>query len=81
MPRLVEATARLGDFETAFYEVTGQTPEDFSLDFDRAMNLRFGWLVMMTRWPGLFALLGLIFAAGAVRKIIQTRRRLAEMEE
>ena len=79
--RLVEATARTEDFEVAFYEVTGQSPEEFSQDFDQAMNLRFGWLVMLTRWPGLFVLMGLVFAAGAVRKIIQTRRRLAAMEE
>lgn len=79
--RLVETTARVGDFEAAFYEVTGQSLEEFSLGFDRAMNLRFGWLVMLTRWPALFVLMGLVFAVGAVRKIIQTRRRLAEMED
>lgn len=79
--RIVESTARTGDFEVAFYEVTGRTPEEFSLDFDRAMNLRFGWLVMLTRWPALFVLMGLVFALGAVRKIIHTRRRLAEMED
>ena len=78
---LVEATARTRNFETAFHEVTGQSLEAFSTDFDRAMNLRYGWLVMLTRWPGLFVLMGLIFAVGAVRKIIQTRRRLAEMED
>jgi hypothetical protein len=77
--RLVEATGRTGNFDSAFFEVTGQTVESFGLDFDRAMNLRYGWLVMMTRWPGLFVLTGLIFAAGAVRKIIHTRRRMAEM--
>ena len=77
----MEATVHTPDFEAAFFEVTGQSLEAFSLDFDRAMNLRYGWLVMMTRWPGLFVLMGLIFAVGAIRKIIQTRRRLAEMED
>ncbi len=79
--RLIEAAARTGDFEIAFFEVTNQSLEDFHLDFDRAMNLRFGWLVMLTRWPGLFVLMALVFAFGAIRKIILTRRRLAEMDD
>lgn len=79
--RVVGATARTGDFETAFFEITGQTVGAFSGEFEHAMNLRYGWVVLMTRWPGLFVLMGVVFAAGAVRKIIQTRRRLAEMAD
>ena len=79
--RLVTATARLGNFDTAFFEVTGRTTDAFASDFDQAMNLRYGWLVMMIRWPGLFVLMALVFAVGAVGKIVRTRRRLAEMED
>jgi len=76
---LVAATARGGNFPAAFAEVTGRTDLDFYADFAAAMRLRFGWLVLLTRWPGLFVLLGLVLLVGGGRKILRTRRRLAEM--
>lgn len=79
--RLVEETARSGDFEAAFLRVTGVAVDSFARDFDSAMNLRYGWLVTMTRWPGLFVLTALLFAVGAVRKIVISRRRMAAMDD
>ncbi len=45
------------------------------------MQLRYGWLVMLTRWPTLFVLLGAVLILGAVRKLVVGRRRLAAMDE
>jgi hypothetical protein len=76
---LLAASSRTGAFALAFPEVTGVSLGDYTADFDSTMNFRLGWVVMWTRWPSLFVLMALIFAAGALRKIFQTRRRLAEM--
>lgn len=78
--RLVAAARTSGSFEAAFPLVTGVTLTDFTADFAGAMRLRLGWLVMLTRWPTLFVLASLIFILGAVRKVVRSRRRLAEME-
>ena len=45
------------------------------------MHLRFGWLVMLTRWPTLFVLMALVLAIGGARKLLLTRRRLATMDD
>lgn len=79
--RLLESVRRTGDFENAFFETTGETAGEFAARFDRDMNLRFGWLVMITRWPTLFVLMALVLAVGAIAKIIRSRRRLAEMDD
>jgi len=81
IPRLVAATARSHSFSTAFTEVTGSTDADFYADFAAAMHLRFGWLVLMTRWPGLFVLLALVLLVGGGRKLLISRRRLREMAD
>ncbi len=78
---LVEATARGGNFPAAFAEVTGESDATFYADFASAMRLRYGWLVLLTRWPGLFVLLALVLLIGGGRKMLLMRRRLAEMEE
>ena len=78
---LLQETARTGDFDTAFLTVTGQSLEEFSNDFDAAMRLRFGWVTLLVSWPGLFVVLTLVFAIGGGRKLILTRRRLAEMAD
>ncbi len=78
---LVEATSRTGSFPLAFAEVTGETDGKFYADFAAAMRLRYGWLVMLTRWPGLFVLLALVLLIGGGRKMLLSRRRLAEMED
>ena len=36
---------------------------------------------MLTSWPGLFVLLTVVFAVGGARKLILTRRRLADMPD
>ncbi len=78
---LLAASRRTGAFSLAFKEVTATGLGDFMDDFASTMNFRLGWLIMLTRWPTLFVLMSLIFAVGAVRKIIRTRRRLAAMED
>ena len=78
---LLLATRRTGAFALAFTEVTGLGLGQFIDEFASAMNLRLGWAIMLTRWPTLFVLMSLIFALGAARKIIKTRRRLSEMDD
>ncbi len=78
---LLASTKHTGAFSLAFKEVTATGLGDFTDEFASTMNLRLGWLIMLTRWPTLFVLMSLIFAAGAARKIINTRRRLAAMED
>lgn len=78
---LVRETRASQDFPTAFLRVTGQDLGEFHSEFASAMQLKYGWVLFMTRWPGLFVLAALILAFGATRKIIDTRRRLAAMED
>jgi hypothetical protein len=79
--QLVAAAAERGDFTEAFAAVTGDDLARFEARFAGAMKLKYGWLVMLFRWPVLFAVLAALFAAGAVARIIRTRRRLAELED
>jgi len=78
---IVTETSRTGSFAAGFAEATGESDQAFSADFGSAMRLKFGWVTLLSRWPGLFVLMALGFAVGAVRKIALTRRRLAEMDE
>jgi hypothetical protein len=78
---LVRETKNCGNFSEAFATVTGESLDGFQRDFAAAMKLKFGWMLFLTRWPGLFVLAAFIFAVGATRKIIITRRRLAAMED
>jgi hypothetical protein len=81
IPRIVAAAADHGDFHAGFRNATGESVEEFSTAFAARMRLRFGWLVMLTRWPGLFVLLALVLLVGGGRKFVLARRRLAAMEE
>ena len=78
---LVGETKKNGNFPEAFLTVTGDSLDDFHRKFAQAMKLKYGWMLFLTRWPGLFVLAGIIFLVGATRKIIITRRRLAAMED
>lgn len=79
--RVVAATARAQDFHGGFASGVGEDVDAFSRAFAARMRLRFGWLVLLTRWPMLFVVLAVVFAAGAVRKIVVGRRRLAALDE
>ena len=79
--RLVAETRRQGSFVAAFPLVTGQSLEQFTDDFAAAMKLRLGWVVMITRWPTLFVIMGVVFLVGGMAKLIRARRRLALMED
>ena len=50
---LVRETRKCGDFSEAFTIVTGEELEDFQREFSAAMKLKFGWILFITRWPGL----------------------------
>jgi hypothetical protein len=73
--RVVAASRRLGDFEAGFTAATGEQPDQFASRFAGAMRLRFGWVLLIFRWPTLFVIMALVFTAGALRKIILGRRR------
>lgn len=79
--RLIVVTVESGDFTAAFVAVTGESDEVFADRFADAMRVRFGWLIMLTRWPSLFVLMALLFAAGATARLIRKRRRLAAMPD
>jgi hypothetical protein len=79
--RLLEAARRTGDFREAFESVTGAPLEVFENRFASAMNLRYGWLVVITRWPALFVLLALVLFVGAMARLARNRRRLAAMDD
>ncbi len=79
--RLMDATRRTRDFREAYEDVTGAPLEVFENDFASAMRLRFGWLVLVTRWPTLFVLLALMLAVAAVTRVASRRRRLAAMPD
>lgn len=79
--RILAATRRTGTFADGFLAATGETPAAFAEDFAAAMRQRYGWITVMTRWPGLFVVMALVLAIGAVRKIFLTRRRLAAMDD
>lgn len=78
---LVAQTRRSGDFPAAFAAVTGTSDTVFYADFAAAMRLRYGWAVVLTRWPGLFVLLALVLLVGGALKFVRARRRLAEMAD
>ncbi len=78
---LVAASVQEGGFSMGFEAATGTELGAFMNDFSSTMRLRFGWLIMLTRWPTLFVIMGLVLAIGATRKIIETRRRLTEMDD
>jgi len=80
-PRILLASRLAADFEAGFISATGTTVAAFSARFDKATRWRFGWVISLTRWPGLFILMALIFAAGAAARIVRTRRRLAAMPD
>ncbi|MFO7654008.1 MAG: hypothetical protein R6X25_09330 [Candidatus Krumholzibacteriia bacterium] len=81
LTHLLAATATTGDFEVAFQEVTGEELDVFHARFAQAMELSYGWVLMLFRWPTLFVLMALLFAVGAVRRLVLARRRLAEMAD
>jgi hypothetical protein len=81
VPRIVAAVRQSGDFLSGFTAATGETPDDFSRRFSTAMQVRFGWFLMLFRWPTLFVLMAVLFAIGAVRKIVIYKRSLREDDD
>ena len=79
--RIVAATRRSGDFYAGFQEATGETPDDFAARFAGAMRLRYGWVLLLFRWPTLFVIMAVVFAAGAIRKIVLYRLSLREPDD
>lgn len=79
--RVLAGARETGDFREAFAAVTGAPLEVFENRFAASMELRFGWLVMLTRWPSLFVLLAVVLAIGALVRVAGNRRRLAAMPD
>ncbi|MFT5314492.1 MAG: hypothetical protein ACI9UK_000312 [Candidatus Krumholzibacteriia bacterium] len=79
--KLAAETRRQKSFANAFEHVTGETEGVFAASFAANMRLQYGWLVMVTRWPVMFVLLGILLLVGGARKILLSRRRLAEMAD
>lgn len=81
VPRIVAATRRTGDFFAGFEEATGENPDQFAARFAGSMRLRYGWVLLLFRWPTLFVIMALVFAVGAIRKIVLYRLSLREPED
>jgi len=81
LPQLLLATRRTGDFAAAFAQVTGESLPQFAAAFHRHHRLRFGWLLLLTRWPGLFVLMAVVLLVGLAGRRWRDRRRLRQMEQ
>ena len=79
--RVVAEARRHGDFREGFIAATGELPEEFASRFAGSMRLRFGWVLLLFRWPTLFVIMALLFSVGAIRKIVIYRRSFREEEE
>jgi hypothetical protein len=79
--RIARAAADSGDFRAGFAAATGEDVDRFQARFDAAMNLRFGWLLALGRWPTLFVLMSVLFVIGATRRLVRARRRLRAMAD
>jgi len=79
--RVVAEARRRGDFRQGFIAATGELPEDFASRFAGSMRLRFGWVLLLFRWPTLFVIMALLFSVGAIRKIVINRRSYREEDE
>lgn len=80
VPRIIAAVRQSGDFLAGFTAATGETPGEFANRFAKAMQVRFGWFLLIFRWPTLFVLMAVLFSVGAVRKIVLYRRSLRRDE-
>ena len=78
--RILLATRQTGDFGAGLTRATGWTPEQLAAAFRRTTRWRYGWLVMLTRWPGLFVLMAVVLVVGWIGRRWRDRRRLQEME-
>lgn len=81
VPRIVASVRQTGDFLTGFTAATGETPDEFARRFASRMQVRFGWFLLLFRWPTLFVIMAVLFSIGAVRKIVINRRGLREQDE
>lgn len=77
VPRVLAHSRRLGDFHRGFEAATGQAADAFASDFATSMRRRYGWILMLFRWPTMFVIMALLFLVGAVRKVVINRRALA----
>ncbi|HOX24779.1 MAG TPA: hypothetical protein PLL30_03320 [Candidatus Krumholzibacteria bacterium] len=76
--RVAAESRRFADFDAGFSAATGEDAGRFAGRFADAMRLRYGWILLLFRWPTLFVVMALAFAVGAARKIARSRRSLQE---
>ena len=81
VPRILASARRHGDFYRGFLTATGEEPSMFAHRFAARMRLRYGWVLLLFRWPTFFVILAVLFSVGAIRKIIITRRSLHDPDE
>jgi len=75
--RILTAVRQQADWATGFRAATGEEAHIFASRFHGAMRLRYGWVLMLFRWPTLFVIMALVFLVGAVAKVVRNRRALA----
>ncbi len=75
--RILTEVRRHGDWYTGFRAATGEEADAFARRFLGAMRLRYGWVLMLFRWPTLFVIVAVVFLVGAVIKVVRNRRALA----
>ncbi len=80
VPSILLQTRTAGDFAAGFARATGEPLAGFAAAFRGRHHLRFGWLVMLTRWPGLFILLACVLMVGIAGRRWRDARRLERME-
>lgn len=68
-------------FATVLHELTGLRPNEFELEVENRLQIRYGWVAAVASATSLFTVMTLLFLLGAARSRIRTRRRLREMEE
>ena len=79
--RIVAAARRAGDFRQGFTDATGETPDRFASRFAGAMRLRYGWVLLLFRWPTLFVVMALVLLIGGGRKLVLRRRAMLADED
>jgi hypothetical protein len=75
--RILAAVRQHGDWYAGFRAATGEDADTFARRFAGSMRLRYGWVLMLFRWPTLFVIVALVFLVGAVTKVVRNRRALA----
>jgi hypothetical protein len=78
IPRVLAAMRGGKEFQGAFREATGYTPEEFEHDYLAFLHDRYGVRMLITLVPGTWTLMMVLFLVVYVVKRRRSRRKLAE---